>query len=204
MKTLILFLIFGIFAMSLVSAVPQVIFTNFNLSIVLTPSNLSYRIIGEGVDLKESIILNLSSINLSATPTIASMGRDNVPLQFSRDVCENPDMAVLIRALSTTNNITQQWMDCVVKYAECNKSTIFAGNYTTVKAQYDSCLMASSSQQNSINDKDTRIKDLESQRLLVGGVAALCAFFAWHFWKKSTPRVLDTPSLSQLPRSQRV
>lgn len=186
--------------LGIVSATPQVIFSNINLTIEANSTSLYYKINGEGVSASEILSLNLNN----ATNFNFSLYRNQIPITFSRDVCENLDVAVLIRALTSNLNITDDWRTCVTRLSVCEGTRLDATNSSSIKTQLDYCNNAAVTKDASITTKDLDIKNLESQRLLFGAIGIAGAGLAWHFYKKNTPKTLTTPGLSQLPRSQRI
>lgn len=191
----ILFLVFGIFLIGFVSAVPQVVFSNVSVTINVTGSNMTYHIFGEGVDATETIVLNVT--NVTSTSDLLDYTRTAIPIQFSRDVCGNLDTAVLINGLAKNNNITQLWQNCIMDFAKCNATSDLALQYPQVKTSYDSC-------SNALISKQTELDNINSQRTLLIIAAAGGALLAWYFWRQVTPKTVATPGLSGLPRSTRM
>ena len=202
MKYLIILAIIFAGLIGNVSATPQVIFSSVNLTIEANSTSLYYKINGEGVSASETFNLNLNVSNASSFNF--SLYRSQIPIAFSRDVCENLDMAVLIKALSSNLNITEDWRTCVTRLSVCESTRLDAENSSSIKNQLNYCNNAATTKDASITVKDSEIENLKSQRMLFGAVGIAGTGLAWYFYKKNTPKTLTTPGLSQLPRSQRI
>jgi hypothetical protein len=191
--------------MSFVSAVPQVIFSSVNVTLGLTNSSITYRIFGEGIDATETLPYALTCIDNSTTVNF-NYTRLAVPIAFSRDICENTDVGVLIHALADDGNLSFKYQDCLQKNADmwvnltmCQSSqnTGCESNITQAQNNYQFC-------QSSLTTSDARVKDLESQRMLLAGAVIVAGVVAWNFWRKNTPKTLPSPAISQLPRGQKI
>jgi len=202
MKYLIILAIIFAGLIGSVSATPQVIFSSVNFTIEANSTSLYYKINGEGVSASETFNLNLNVSNASSFNF--SLYRSQIPIAFSRDVCENLDMAVLIKALSSNLNITEDWRTCVTRLSVCESTRLDAENSSSIKNQLNYCNNAATTKDASITVKDSEIENLKSQRMLFGAVGIAGTGLAWYFYKKNTPKTLTTPGLSQLPRSQRI
>ena len=104
MRKILIFLL--LLVIPFVSAVPQVIFTDLNLTINSSGEGMAnFRLLGEGLDAQSSFSTNG---NCSF-----SYSRYNIPMTFSRDFQRNEtDMAILLHALSTNANATELFFNC--------------------------------------------------------------------------------------------
>lgn len=205
----IIFLFGVMLFMGLVSATPQVFFSSLNATIVGQTSvngstNVTYHLWGESVDVTETFVVGTNySFNFT---------RQNIPLQLSREMnCAEGDVAVLIHALAISNNMSDKWENCMnmsrdllVQNLEMKDNIAYKDNYTTIKSQYDLLAQQTQDKNSQIDSLNTQVKDLGSQRWMIGFIAAALAGTTYYFWRKTTPKFVASPGLSQLPRSQRV
>lgn len=201
MKKIILTMLFVMAVLTLVSATPQVFFTDINITI----NNGTLSIRGEGITASDTI--NVPNV----TGCSISYERNKIPITITREIGENnTDVAVLIRALAGNNNITHQWQECVKLQSElnsslnvCNIDRGYKDNYTVCNNQL---IISSNAQQTyttQIGDKNKEIEQIKQQRLIFGGIALVCAYLAWHYNRKGQARttrgpVADLPSTSAL------
>lgn len=173
-----------------VSAVPQVIFSNENISIWSNQSGNtttgSFRLWSEGLD---------------ATTTFSVIGncnfsyyRENIPITFSREIVQNEtDIATLIHALAINNNITAQWQECNRNLSWCMNDVGYKGNYTQAAAELDTCYRARDAYSTQITDLNNQISSVTSWRNIgfIVGIIGI-ALAAW-LYRKQTLKVITNP-----------
>lgn len=200
MKYKILLLMFLIIAfLAMVSATPQVILTEINLSIYAQNNTITWKIIGEGISATDSFSI---STNYS---------RDKIPITFSRDIDQNnTDVAVLIRALAQNNNVSNNWENCVISLADTQKNLSICEEDIGYKSNYTDCQTSLSSSRNSEKDSQDKItsltdevKGLKNMRLILGAAAIILGLVAWTFYRRANVKTINSP-MKQLPSSARI
>lgn len=188
-----------LFVGSFVNAVPQVIFSELNISI----TNGSYSIIGEGLNAQDSFSVNGNcSFNYS---------RIRIPITFSRDFeSNNTDVAVLINALAKNYNISNKWEQCVLEvahlnssYTQCAGKAAFESNYTTCMIDFTNCDATRAAYSEQMTAKNAEVSTLRQQQLFLIIGLAVAVFFAFNFYNKNRIKLVDSP-LSQLPSRARM
>lgn len=199
--SLFIFLIFILlsFNFSFVSAVPQVIFSEVNISIV----NGSYTLKGEG---------------LSATDTFPINGncsfdykRDRIPITFSRDLeGNNTDVAILINALNKNINATVMLEKCSrerneiqTNYTICMLDVGYKGNFTECKDALSGCRNQLDSVNGDTVDKQKELDELKQQRNISLGIALVAIAGAVYMYRKNNVQTKRNP-FEDLPSNTRM
>jgi hypothetical protein len=184
---------------SFVSAVPQVIFSEVNVSIV----NGTYTLKGEG---------------LSATDTFPVNGncsfdykRDKIPITFSRDLeGNNTDVAILINALNKNINATVLLEKCSrernelqTNYTICMLDVGYKGNFTECTEQLNGCRNQLSSINGDTTEKQTKIDEMEQQRNISLGIAVLAIVGAVYMYRKNNVQTKRS-AFDDLPSNTRM
>lgn len=173
-------------SLSFISAVPQIVTTNFNLTIWSNQSgNITegnYKILGEGGQLTNGFgVTGNCSFNYNL---------NNIPLIFSRDFEKNDtDLAVLIKWINNNKNATEQWKDCILNLSICANDVGYKGNYTEKVAELDICYRARDAYSTQITSLNDQIANLTTWRNFgvgagIGGV--LVAF--WLYRKQNVKK----------------
>lgn len=189
-----------------VMAIPQVIFSSFNITIDATSENITYTVINEGVEATETLPITLTN-DTNLSEWTFHYFRDAIPVTFSRDVCENLDTGVLINALVNTNNISQYWIACVQEKENCTMQlgayqvdSGYKDNYTDATNKLNDLKVSIASKEGDAAIKDKEISNLKFHRMVLIGIVLVAGYIAYSSWRKVTPKTLDSPGLSQLPR----
>lgn len=194
-------------SLTLVSAVPQAVFSNVNIKVTGSNNTGTYRIWGEGLDTSETFSMN----NTNGT-CVFSYERDSIPMQITRDItgCNDTDLGVLLNTLRYSINFTNKWEDCIKLNGQvynnltiCQLDVGYRANYTQCESDLNSIQQTSMSTSESLKTCNTRNNDLTSQRNIILIIAAACVIFAVYSFNKNTPKKLISPMYSQLPSSQR-
>lgn len=184
---------------SLVSAVPQVIFSDINLTISSSQVNNittgNYRIWGEGIDASTTFVVTGNcSFNYQRTL---------IPITFSREFAQNEsDLATLIHTASIFNNISEVWQQCERNLSICQNDVGYKGNYTIVKNELDSCYRARDDYSNQIKTLNEKMDGLTSWRNMgVGagilGIGAAIYLFRKQSVKKVTDQYKSVPGVAR-------
>lgn len=189
------FLLLGILFLNLVSAVPQIFSTDFNVTINSTQAGNvttgTLNIVGEGGILSQNFpvqgICNFSySIN-------------RVPWVFSREIVQNDtDVAVLIRALTISNNVTKDYLECRNNLSWCVLDTGYKQNYTDCSVQLQIQRDNANSYANQLTEKNNQISTQTQQKWIAVGAAVICAVLAWNFSRKSKVKTVKN-QFTELP-----
>lgn len=184
MKTIITILTLVMF-IGLVSAVPQVIFSDINISIWsnqstsgnVTTTSGNYRLVGEGLSAQTTFVINGNcSFNYDRT---------NIPLTFSREVSQNDtDLSILIHELTVNRNCTQDIITCNQNLSVCMNDVGYKGNYTQKTAELDICYRARDDYSKQVTDMNEKIANLTTWRnigMVVGVIGILLA--GWTYRK---------------------
>jgi hypothetical protein len=185
-----IFILSFILIIGFVSAVPQVIFSDINVSIYSTVTGNTttgnYRLLSEGLDAS-------TNFGIDGNCTF-NYSRTGIPITFSRDIIQNDtDMATLIHALTINNNITQQWQECNQNLSICMDDTGYKGNYTVAKDQLDICYRARDQYSTQINDLNSQINNLTTWRNLgvLLGIIGMGGFI--YLWRKQQIKTAIDP-----------
>lgn len=203
MKTIMITILL-VLSLASVSAVPQVVFTSINLSIVANNTSITYTLSGEGLSATETVPLNMVLTNSTNVSLNFSLIRNNIPITISRDICGNTDTAILMNSLANNNNISSMWQDCVKNLSICQTNRVDNVNFSILQQQYQNCNTQGVIKDSSITVKDADISNLQSQRLLIGAAAIGAGIAAYYFWRRTSPKTVVSPGLSQLPRNQKI
>lgn len=179
-----------ILLVNLASAVPQIITTNFNLTVSSVPNgnltNGNVYIFGEGGQMNNAFLVDG---NCTFNYTLNS-----IPLVFSKDFNQNDsDMAVLIRSLNNYNNVTQQLMDCKTNLTICMNDAGYKGNYTQKSAELDICYRARDDYSNQIKTLNEQTASLTTWRNIGIGLGVIGIAAAAWLYRKQTIKKADNP-----------
>lgn len=194
-----LFLLLFVLSLATVSAVPQVIFSEINLTI----TNGSYTLKGEGISATDDF-----PVNGNCT---FNYERNNIPMTFSRNFDANDtDVAILIDALADNLNISDQWKSCVVERSNLNASLLscqtdvgYESNYTECNSQLVSCQSISSERSRSTSEAEERADEMENQRNLAFLAAVVAIVVAFTFYRKANVQTKKSP-FDELPGNVRM
>lgn len=181
-----------LFCISFISAVPQVIFSDINMSIWSNQTIVGNTTVTTGS-------YSLTSEGLNAVTTFGvngncsfSYSRDKIPITFSRDVTQNDtDLATLIHSLAINNNMSRQWQECIVNLSICNNDVGYKGNYSLAKDQLDICYRARDDYSKQVTDLNNKINNLTTWRNLGMIVGIIGAGAAIYLYRKQQVKVLD-------------
>jgi hypothetical protein len=178
-----------LFCISFISAVPQVVFTSINLTI----NNGTYKIIGEGINAQDNF-----GVNGNCT---FNYERQNIPITFSREIGENStDIAILIRALASNDNMSAKWQDCMNNLSRVSNNLSICSIDTGYKQNYSDCsyqLITTQSDrdkyQEQITTKNNEINELANLRNILIGACAVLGFLLWNTWNKKNKMMAESP-----------
>ena len=181
---------FMLLSIGFISAVPQIVTTNFNLTISSVPNgnltNGNVYIFGEGGQMNNAFAV---TGNCTFNYTL-----NNIPLIFSRDFVQNEtDMATLIRSLTILNNISADWKECQKNLSVCENDAGYKGNYTQAAAQLDTCYRARDDYSNQIKTLNEDIQGLTTWRNLGFGIGVIGVGAAIYLFKKQSIKKADNP-----------
>lgn len=177
-------------SVGLVTAVPQVIFSDINITINSTTSGNNtvgnYILLGEGLNAATTFVVNGNcSFNYN---------RANIPLTFSREVAENDtDMATLIRWINENKNMSDQWKECTMNLSVCMNDVGYKGNYTQTKNELDICYRARDDYSRQITELNSKVSTLTSWRNM-GVIAGIIGIgLAVYFFRKQMIKTMTNP-----------
>lgn len=189
MKNKIIVMLVCMFAISLVSAVPQVIFTSVNMTI----NNGNFSLQGEGINAQDTFpVIGNCSFNYN---------RQNIPITFSRDIGENStDVAVLIKALSENQNISDDWKKCITENSmlnatltQYNNQGLSLSEYTQCKTDVTTC-NANIQTMNANNSAASKeLDEIKQQRMFLIIGLAILGYGCYYFWNKTKIKPARSP-----------
>lgn len=185
-----------VFTITCVNAVPQIIVSEVNMSIVSNQTGNStlgiYHMIGEGGELTQNFNVN-GVCNFS-------WQLDKIPLRFSREVIQNEtDMATLIHSLTIVNNVTNDLIECNRNLSICMNDVGYKGNFTQCDTQLDICHANENKLSTDALDYKNQAERNKTWAIIgcIFGIAG-CAM-AWNFRKKAMVKTIKSP-MDSLPR----
>lgn len=193
MKTIITILTLIMF-IGLASAVPQVIFSELNISIWsnqstsgnVTTTTGNYRILGEGLNAQTTFVVNG---NCSF-----SYDRTNIPLTFSREVAQNDtDLSILIHELTINRNITADYIRCRDNLSVCMNDAGYKGNYTNAIKDLDICYRARDDFSKQVIEKKDEIANLTTWRNIGMAFGIIGIVVAGWLYNKNRLKVANNP-----------
>jgi len=202
-KLLIGVILSFVFCFSLVSAVPQAIFTSVNINVTGSNNSGSYRIWGEGLETTETFTIVNGSF---------SYARMNIPITITREVtgCNDTDLGKLLAASANMINFSSKWEACINLNRDLANNLTICQMDVGYKSNYTECNNDRITLQSSLSEKvsqlqtcNNRNKELENQRLICIVIAALGVGFAIFAYNRNTPKKVISP-YAQLPSAQRI
>ena len=178
----------------LVSAVPQVIFSEVNISIwsnqsvsgnsTVTTGN--YRILGEGLNAQTTFTVNGNCSFI--------YDRTSIPLTFSREVAQNDtDLSILIHELTVNRNCTRDIIECNQNLSTCMNDVGYKGNYTQKTEELNICYRARDDYSKQVTDLNGKIANLTTWRNIGIGAGIIGLTMAFWLWNKNRIKTAGDP-----------
>jgi hypothetical protein len=194
----VIFLLGLIFGIAMVSAIPQTVLSEINLTI----ANGSYHLRGEGLNAKDDFGIKL--VNESNTTTCSfHYERYNIPITFTRDFSENDtDIATLTHALAKSLNYSDKWEQCVNNFTAYKEYGGYKTNYTNCKSDLSNANVNIANYKDEISEKNEEIDSLKTWRMILVIGVGICGFLAWDYRNKLKLRTAKNP-MARFPQTSR-